>query len=1567
MATQQGKLLPIQVNLDSSYENMQPTEAVAINNLSLEINGNGGLSTGTGNDTGEGQNEYTLKPILSNKAIDVEMPAGFNVCVGQFESVTTQELYYFNYNGNGNHGIYVLSGNDLSWKIVLIEPNLAFSDDPSAFIANHRVTLRVTYDKNKAIAEKYLIWTDGNVWQGWVNVIAAIETDGFNAATYPYWTLHQPHFDRRELFEYAVRPPMFTPEVALLPNTSAEANRPNRMIDKAFQFSYAFVLTDGRETVLAPWSLPMIVKSETYLANPQAIPKRGKVEFYGGSPLVEKVKIYVRLTKEGENPWYLYDTVNKFTDTGVNDPTVIGSQYWLRQNPYAAYNYDPLFNTFSYIFSFDRVYQITDGKTVGLYENRLPIRSMAVSDLGDAVLFGNNEYGYNNFNQKELDKFTISVQEKASGSCSIPSRKIRLYAMAVGGSNFIPQVGYIKGDGDEQARFGGFDIGDFNSLTVFSEDSEFYKLDFSDRQSFRCYLKGTEYYSDGEWYKVNSDYSLEAIPTIFDVSNGVDVDEIREDYLAGRMYVCVFDFVVPAGVYVATIGRHNTASVDDWRGTSTYIAGIANSKLRVMSDVVATMPYDTAIVSRDKEIEVNCLSSDIDVWGNGKDLFWIFSPYKAFRSGNPVQRKYKLCEGYFYEDSDKDTPAEYFPYEITEGFPSRRINGDYTDKNGFFFAYSADGDAREGDVKVWGRKDCVYNNDNNPIELIDAGIGNFSEGLEGWIDDGTLGDCNRILVEGNISNVTGVFGYSNVSVHIFGGAVTTTDSDGNFTLIVHNGLEALRTDRIYVSASSNYTIRLADCSVVPPYEFDETAAPCIDCNQRLITPSALQLRVNIESGSGQQSLKANGKYPVAIVGFDLAGRSTFVNKLTEKEVSSFLQRDNTNPTELLWELSAGLDLPSDTAWLGFYVAPNVNFGRYIQWVGDNIEYLDSRGDVTTDTATAELVKIKIESLLETNIRQNFTLLANYQFIKGDRIRIFDDGDGNLFDTATYGEPIDAEIYGTNYNEAAIRAGLVKSDSQLVINEDSTVVPDPTTLIVKYDKRFNELEGKTGFWIEIYQPALVNSELFYGETIVYPVVDGSIAEFIGFSGSTPQYDYLLSGTIPFWDTYFVDRVITLSDASTNYLAHPFESLNITDLWGANYISSGRVNIENKEAKQRWFRDDTIRSDEFVSDGLINGLGLFRDENRKAFKGYLWGGIVAMIPQRSIILFVCQNDWFTTSFNLNYARVDNNGNFVVVNLDQSLGEPNPKVGSNYGCEYEDTRSIVAYESMVGWHDMKNGGYIVCNYQDAMDITEIKEQGRSVGIKSYYRNKTEVISKWNSEQPVNKRIDVSAGIDFYRDDLHITFRPRRENTSRIESFVNNRRGYSFEQQETFVYNLEKQRWTRTVSFTPEAYATLRGRSIGVEFISFAKGVPYRHNDNSVRTFCTFYGQQTERYITLCINQNVEANKVLQSLSLDSNRQRMFADLIYGNEPYSFTRISINNWVLKEELYFAEVRMDESTYPPVGRDVQYRSMLFDGKPMYGLYFIVRLVGDPLRKDEYQELNGIYFKVDNREASLQK
>jgi len=1576
MAINQGKLLPITINLDSSPESLRNTEALDIRNYSLEIDSNANLPTGTGNDTGEGQNEFSLKPVKSNKPIDVDMPQGFNLCVGSFESITTQELYYFNFNSNGNHGIYIYDGNTLVWSKVIVDPALNFSDDPKAFIANHRVTLRVTYDNNKQPLEKYLILTDGLNWQKWIGVKAAIETNGFNADQFPYWGLKQPHFDRRELFEYAVRPPMYKPKVKLLDNLAADANTPNRMIDKAFQFSYSFVLTDGRETVLSPWSVPLIVKSEVFLANPQSIPKRGEIEVYGGSALVEKVKIFVRLTKEGL--WYLYDTVNRFTDTGVNDPTVIGESYWLRQNPYQEYQYDDVFNTFKYIFSFDRVYQLTDPSTVNIYQNRLPIRSVAQSDIGDAILYSNNEYDYDNFNQRDLDKFKIKVREKKSDACAIPNRKIRLYAMCPSGSQGMTQFGYIKGEGDTQVRFGGIEISGFGNLTVNPEDSEFYGLDFADRQAFRCYLKGTEYFSDGKWFKVLQDFTLEEIPEIYDISSTPIRDSILNDYKSSVMYVCVFDFVVPAGIYVATIGRHNEPSSGNWRGKSTYIAGISNSRSRTLTalstgGVLSRMPFNR-IVNQDKEMEINCLGSDVDVWGNGADVFWIFCPYVSFRSTNPVQRKYKLLEGYLYETpSSKDKPVEYYPYNITEGFPSLVVNGGYTDKNGFFFAYSSDGDAREGDLKIWGRKDCVFRNTNNPFEVINTPNGNLSNNLEGFLDNSTLGACNRILVRGRITNLTGTFGYSNVSVHIFGGAVATTDQDGNFELIVHSGRLQLRNelkDKIYVSASANYTIRLDSCEYIQPYQFNESnpAIICTVCNQRLLEPPELRLNTNIESGSGQRSLKQGGKYPVGLVGFDLAGRSTFVNTISEREVSSFLQRNNLNPTEMFWELSIPLNLRQETKWLGIYVAPNVNFGRYIQWVGDSIEFLDGRFNITNDPSTAEFARIKIDSLLETNIRNNFTLLSNYQFVPGDRLRVFDDGEGTLFDTATFGEPIDAEIYGTNYNDAAVKAGLVRSQSQLVINEDSNSTPDPTTLIVKYDSRLNKLQNKRGFWIEIYQSGLINEELFYGETIIYPVIDGTIARFEGFSGSgEPQYDFLLTDTIPFWDTYYVDRFINIVGASSNYLNHPFESNNITDLWGRDYISSGRVNAENKEAKRRWFRDDTIRSDEFADDGVVNGLGLFREGNRKPFKGYLWGGITATIPQRSVILFLCENDWFTATYNLNYARVDSNGNFVVVNLNQSLGDPTPKIGSNYGCEYDDTRTVVAYDGIVGWHDMKNGGYIICNYQGAVDITEVKEEQRLVGIKSYYRNKCEIASKWNSKNPVNKRIDVHAGIDFFRDDLHITFRPRRENTERIESFVNNRRGYSLEQQETFVFSIPKQRWSRTTSFTPEAYASLRGRGVGVEFISFAKGVPYRHNDNDVRTFNVFYGQETERYVTICVNSQPELNKVLQSLAIDSNRQRMFADLIYGNEPYSLSRISLNRWVLKEELYFAEVLMDESTFPPTSADLQYRTMLFDGKPMYGLFFVVRLVGDPLRKTEYQELNAIYYKYDGREASAQK
>ena len=186
------------INADAAYENIQPNESPFIKNFEISLNSNPDIGIGTNNPVNEGQNDFVLTPKRSNAAIyDGDMPLGFNKTIGSFESIITQELYQFNYNDKGNHGIYVLDGNTGTWSKVVVDPELEFSDSLEAFIAEHRVRIRIRKDENNNVIEKYLLITDGKSYHKWIDVIAAQKTDGFNSTLFPYFSLQPPHFDKQ--------------------------------------------------------------------------------------------------------------------------------------------------------------------------------------------------------------------------------------------------------------------------------------------------------------------------------------------------------------------------------------------------------------------------------------------------------------------------------------------------------------------------------------------------------------------------------------------------------------------------------------------------------------------------------------------------------------------------------------------------------------------------------------------------------------------------------------------------------------------------------------------------------------------------------------------------------------------------------------------------------------------------------------------------------------------------------------------------------------------------------------------------------------------------------------------------------------------------------------------------------------------------------------------------------------------------------------------------------------------------------------------------------------------------
>lgn len=1561
------------LNLDTSFEELKPTEAAFIKNMTWDINANPTGENGTANPSGEGQNLGALTPVRSNVAVpSVLLPdEGWNRTIGIFESETTNEIYHFNYNSLLNHGIYVLSGDTGLWQKVIIDPELAFSDDQENFIATHRVRLRFTKDAQGNITEKYIFWTDGQKWQGWISVIAAIRTNGYDSAAFPYWNLKQPHFDRRELLEWPVRPPMIKAVTSLIPNTPDDLGKRNNMIDTAFQFAYSFQNTDLRPSKASPYSLPVIVKSESFLNNPDFIPKKALVKLYAGSALIEKIYVYVRVARKDKNSdktitewgdWYLYDVIEKFTDCGENAPEVIGNDYWLRTNPFSGFNYDPIFNTVDYVFDNSKVYQIIpDQVFFNEPYTRMPQLSFGLADLNDSVLLGNNRYGYPNFACSVIDNIDVEVVEKAANACIKPLRKISLYAY-IGrcGDDFsyVSQVGFYFG-GDKQMRFGGIVLDEPDSITfVDLPESKSFGLDFADKTAFACYLKGTPYYAIGEWYQVNNDSSMVKIENLLDGANPDTVGYINYVLSSGGYFVCKFNITAPAGRYDATIGRHSVNITGDYRNTSTYIYGIANSRKRTPYGDTATTIRPDAIRTFSKEMEIDCTFGDVDVWGNNADLFYIYCPYIT-KQGN---KKYRFIEGYFRESATSSLGVELFPYQMNHAAGDDW--GKYTDKNGFYWAYTKASNSDSVDVQFFCYINCAATNFTIPTSQNGSG---WKQNTVNYLasHNGT-GGCNRILYRGTITNLAGTQSYSNIAISIKDGGTTYTKQDGTFELAIHNGTGTPITRNVYVNAGGNFIITISACGDVPLFLFDETFAPCINCTDR-VYPFRIDLGVRVDTG-GETSLKEDGTYTVGIYGADLAGRQMFVNEIKDIPVSSFLQRDNTNATffRLLLE-NIDLSAYPDIKWVTPCVSRNTSSKRTFDWVGDKIVYLDNNGKIVTDPASAVFCSITIDSLYNYNVAAKFNILATYQYVQGDRLRILDDGDGNLFDVATYGDPINLEIYGTNYNQAAINAGLVPPEVNTVFNTTAAQTSQDTsvTLIIRYDARLDKLIDKKGFWIELITPTRETDIIPFLETEgFYPVINGSIQEFTGFSSGIPTYTTINSIDLDFWDTYFLQRNITIPGVGSKFFSHPFQSPNITDNFGANVTSGGRRNVKNDNARQIWYEGDTIKSDDFVKEGLINGLSTFRAENQRSFSTYPWGGIVAIHSERNIIAFICENDYFITDYNFHYSYANEQG-VMVTNLDNGLSTPHQKTTSWFGLRKEDTGTVLCADGAIWWLDSKNTGWVKMDYRSAIDVSQKEEQaGEQGGIQSYLNAKLAFINKWNNTHDRKDRWDCIAGVDYERGNIYLTFRNRRNNSNDLRAFVNNRRNIDLKHQETLVYSIQYHGWLMTTGFTPEAYGQLKGNNANVEMIAFGAGKPYYQNNATNTSFCEFFGIQTEQVIMPSFNEFKQFISYFQGLSHDTNPSGWFVDLIFTNFVNSYSYLSSNKFKKKETMFYAAILRNMNSYPSNNPIDLFRSMLADGYRNIGRYIVIRMIGDFSTLNQYKQLNNIYLLSTNSGAN---
>ena len=220
------KLIPQYLNSDTDQKLVKTVEMT--DNLNVRVS------------TEDSGTDGVLKNIkgtelVTRKTINDSLPTGDNRVIGSVSNDTKKEVIFFNFNSNGNHGVYKIESN--LDKIVKV-----YQDSVLNFQKFSHVDC--DYIVNEA-GETIVYFTDD------FNPPMKINVDRMIAGQYPLST--STGTDAQKLLSLtAIKPPpLKAPKFSLVNNSSVNGNNIN---EKVFQFAYKYIYEDGEHSALSPYS-----------------------------------------------------------------------------------------------------------------------------------------------------------------------------------------------------------------------------------------------------------------------------------------------------------------------------------------------------------------------------------------------------------------------------------------------------------------------------------------------------------------------------------------------------------------------------------------------------------------------------------------------------------------------------------------------------------------------------------------------------------------------------------------------------------------------------------------------------------------------------------------------------------------------------------------------------------------------------------------------------------------------------------------------------------------------------------------------------------------------------------------------------------------------------------------------------------------------------------------------------------------------------------------------------------------------------------------------------------------
>jgi len=250
--------------------------------------------------------------LPGTRLVSNTLPSGTNQTIGTHYDSLNNRIFYFNYNSNGTHGIYIYNTQAGTFQ-TLIQSGTNTVGDVLGFTTSPITSINIIYGDTN---------TDGNILY-FIDSIGRptkINIERYLAGTYTSI--------QRSYLDVAKIPPSSPIKAAYGADTTTNTNNLNNGL---FQFIYRYVYDDNEKSVWSTGSevpLPFMPNNDGSITNAKYLSNYIALYFPTGDVNVKKIEIAFRETRDGATSDYSLITSLVKSDLSINSNDVYNYNFY---------------------------------------------------------------------------------------------------------------------------------------------------------------------------------------------------------------------------------------------------------------------------------------------------------------------------------------------------------------------------------------------------------------------------------------------------------------------------------------------------------------------------------------------------------------------------------------------------------------------------------------------------------------------------------------------------------------------------------------------------------------------------------------------------------------------------------------------------------------------------------------------------------------------------------------------------------------------------------------------------------------------------------------------------------------------------------------------------------------------------------------------------------------------------------------------------------------------------------------------------------------------------------------